>query len=175
MTSWGGWGINQSVSAGYLNRFAMTATSSSANSSIVLPNLANLKIYPNPKTADAPEQYPHYLRIVNHAEDYGQEDYKEDLEWEICHSAECEHELHNELEAMLPIDSSVRIPMRKVYTCPVGYYEHSDGMYTLWDEEGNNIDWKTLEPGEYPIEAWGTHQPSTPNSPEEWDGGLRLK
>lgn len=52
------------------------------------------------------------------------------------------------------------------YDCAVGYYER-DSLEMFLDVSG-------LKPGEYEVAAWHSHQPSTPNGPEEWDGGLEI-
>jgi hypothetical protein len=111
---------------------------------------------PKPKAKDVPDQYPHTLRIWNNEEDEGQEDYQEDLEWEVEHDPMCKVEEMNGYS---------------FHVCPVGDQITDVGLDSLSDEEGNELDWRTLEPGEYPIEVWATG----PDYNGEYDGGLRLK
>lgn len=123
-----------------------------------------------------PEQFPHFLIIENLEEDLGQDDYQEELDWEIEHHPDCPHWLRNDV---LPHEreeiSDALVPVYSHYTCPVGHNTTEVGLDVLSDEEGKELDWRSLEPGRYPIEAWVVRYPSTPNSPEEYDSGLRLK
>jgi hypothetical protein len=109
----------------------------------------------NPKTANAPEQFPHALIVYNYAEDEGQEDYEEDLDYEIEHHPQCPHKM--------------------VKVCPVQRCLDAANLDDLSDENGNALDWRTLEPGRYSIEAWVSYSPNTTSGYEDWDGGLRLK
>jgi hypothetical protein len=132
----------------------------------------------NPKTADAPEQFPHALIVYNYAEDEGQEDYEEDLDYEIEHHPQCPHKMVKETLFMTDkgedISKAVE-PTYKQYDCPVQRCLDAANLDDLSDENGNALDWRTLEPGRYSIEAWSTYSPSTTSSYEDWEGGLRLK
>jgi hypothetical protein len=72
----------------------------------------------------------HYLKIVNHAEDYGQDGYVEDLDWSIEHHPSC------------------KISMRTayvVYECPMAEEIQARGLERL------SFRWTDLEPGTYKI------------------------
>lgn len=111
----------------------------------------------------------HYLKIVNHAEDYGQDDYHEELEWEIIHHPDCPQEIHRDEHNIH--DPNAKIEVYSLYSCAVGNEVMHNGLdsFQASDLDGD-LEWRSMEPGEYEIEAWS----SGPDINGEYDGGLRL-
>jgi len=107
---------------------------------------------------------PHILRIVNHAVDYGQPDYQEDLEWEIIHPQQCERV--RRMEDPYLRNAKIDDPIRtyEEYTCAVQEQITNAGLDTL------DPDWKSLEPGDYKVEAYSEYHSHT----MDYSGGLRL-
>jgi hypothetical protein len=98
----------------------------------------------------------HHLTIVNHAEDYGQDGYEEDLDWSIEHHLNCEKSMHPAVEikqlkySIIPQNT---IPSRLtsydatiVFECPMAQEIQA---YRL--ERLSGLPWTDLEPGTYKI------------------------
>ena len=120
---------------------------------------------------DKTKQPRHWLIIRNNNEDKEQDDYFEDLEWEIEHSPDCPYEI-----VTYPPEQSLtgKTEVDKHYTCAVGFEVDMAGVDSLEFVTGTGDGWKELEPGRYEIRFWSQHSPSTPLGPEEWDGGLEF-
>jgi hypothetical protein len=113
----------------------------------------------------------HWLIITNTTEDTGQDGYEEELEWEIEHSPDCPREaVFYRANETLNFEEEIVDHMR----CAVGQEIEHNGIDGLEFVTGTGEGWRELEPGRYEIEYWSQRYPSTPNGPEEWDGGLRF-
>ena len=117
------------------------------------------------------KQPRHWLIITNQNEDTGQDDYFEDLIWEVEHSPECPKE-EDRCSRMSRLISTVR----STITTPVMFPLRGScivGVDSLEFLTGTGDGWKELEPGRYEIRFWSEHQPLAPTmEPEEWNGGL---
>jgi hypothetical protein len=121
--------------------------------------------------ADKAVEPRHWLIITNANEDTGQDDYFEELEWEIEHSPECPREtiFYRANETLGHKEETV-----EHHTCRVGQEILHNGIDGLEFVTGTGEGWRELEPGRYEIEAWAEYSPPTPNGGGEWDGGLRF-
>lgn len=100
---------------------------------------------------------PHVLVV----EAYIEED--DIYEYEIRHPDSCGTETYTDEG----LDGRPHVWTRR--TCLVEHELDHVGLDGLTDN-GN----QRIEPGEYKIEGWSIHYPSTPVSGEEWYGGLRF-
>lgn len=142
-----------------------------SNSSIYMPlsqqnwsTSSGNRVWVNAELIPQPD---HYLVITNHAVDEGQDDYFEELEWEIIHSPDCPKKA--DPLVLDPIRDPIHIPTnfpprRLSYLCPMGQEVLHAGLDTL------DIEWNKLEPGRYQIVQWGTRDERT----GDYDGGIRL-
>lgn len=100
--------------------------------------------------------YPHMLRIVNHNEDIGQDDYYEDLEWTIMHPNECPRRMTiaNQNDVILPpYVQRVQSPhggsqydALQIYECEMAIEIKRHGIDRL------STPWIDLEPGDYKVQ-----------------------
>lgn len=103
----------------------------------------------------------HMLKIVNYAEDYGQRNYEEELDWEILHSARCAKKVVSEMayKHMHPdlrmdiyppktlTPSNVMNDTFDSFECPIAVHlrAHKGQLATL------DTDWMMLDEGQYRI------------------------
>lgn len=114
------------------------------------------------------EQPDHMLVITNAVEDVGQDDYFEELEWEVLHSIDCPRQIvdlgDGGFNPSLMTTHYHPISPQVEYQCPMGQEVLHAGLDSL------NVPWQDLEPGRYPIEQWGHYDQRT----NDYDGGIRL-
>jgi hypothetical protein len=84
--------------------------------------------------------YPHLLRIVNHNEDVGQDNYFEDLDWSIGHHPNCPKRA-TRYTRELELDFSTDL----IYECEMARELERHGIERL------SPPWTDLEPGEYQV------------------------
>ena len=114
------------------------------------------------KEQDMEHQHRHWLVITNLEEDTGQDNYHEELEWEIEHSPECKY-------VALQYNEFDEGPWKQ-YECMVGQEILYNGVDGLEFVTGTGDGWRELEEGRYEIELWSSHDSFS----GEWDGGLRF-
>ncbi|MBU6232402.1 hypothetical protein KGP36_07245 [Patescibacteria group bacterium] len=91
----------------------------------------------------------------------------EDKSYSVKHNSDCPIEV---------LDDDFMGHKREECVCDVEVELWHVGLDALSDQEGNEIDWRELAPGEYQIRFWSEYYPGEFGGSigAEWDCGLEL-
>jgi hypothetical protein len=101
----------------------------------------------------------HILKIINYAEDVGQDGYQEELDWELGHSLECPRAIDYEEQITDYMKSPKIRPIN--FECEMAMEIKRHGLSRL------EMDWMQIEPGEYRVQL-EVSKDYTINSSSSW-------
>jgi hypothetical protein len=101
----------------------------------------------------------HVLKIINYAEDVGQDGYQEELDWELGHSLECPRAIDYEEQITDYMKSPKIRPIN--FECEMALEIKRHGLSRL------EMDWTQIEPGEYRVQL-EVSKDYTINSSSSW-------